>query len=104
GARVGAQPLHAFAERARESRRRREDGHAHRRRVPRSHKRHRLHRAVMMSIREAWRVLALASYVSLASCRAGAVGSTAGVASPDSMLIRRNIEYLASEKFAGRLT
>jgi len=41
---------------------------------------------------------------SLASCRAGAVSSTAGSASPDSMSIRRNIEYLASEKLAGRLT
>ena len=41
---------------------------------------------------------------SLASCRAGAVSSTTGSASPDSMSIRRNIEYLASEKLAGRLT
>jgi hypothetical protein len=59
-----------------------------------------------MLIRKTWRVgLALACCAaSLASCRAGAVGSTASTASPDSMLIRRNIEYLASEKLAGRLT
>ena len=59
-----------------------------------------------MSVRRTVRAgLVLAGSASaLAGCRVGTVGSSASSATPDSTLIRRHIEYLASEKLAGRLT
>src|SRR3954464_7526724 len=47
-------------------------------------------------------VLALAVLVS-GACRSAAVAQSAAAA-PDSMSIRRDIEFLASERLAGRLT
>ena len=104
GARVDPEPLHAFAERAGEPRRRRQDGDAARRRVPRGDAEDRLHGALSpgRAMSSFARVRTLADRLRGRAARPSAVAPVS--LAPDSLLIRRDIEYLASPALAGRMT